>query len=355
MSIKKILLVGTLTLFVSIGVAAFFKKGKGPSNPLESSSAEPVLTETPVVAVPVKAEGIISPSQGLAAFPVKTENLKKPDIEWVEPSSPKASSSEEFPAIDRVFQLFTLGSSKLPIVETVTYTSSVPWLKGRPAWIADYATHYHTSRHFIARSLNNRPDYYSQKVFEGSKFNVFRTDKKIQFYLLCDMAQLKMGFYYVDLGTNERILLKVYPISMGRLDASKPSGALTPLGRYTLGDKVAVFRPGADGRVGEQTLEMISAYGTRWIPFDREVERTTAASKGYGLYGLPWVVDEKTGQLVEQRQKIGKYDTDGGIRMLSEDLEELFAIVISKPTFIEIVKDFKEAKLPGVEVATPTR
>lgn len=351
MSVPKFLLFGAITLFVAIGVVSLFKKGSDRSNfSSDLKEAEP-LKETAVVAVPSRGDILSS-----KIVEIQKEDSKKPDVEWVEAgvNSSKAIR-DDFPTIDRIFQLFSLGMSKLPIVETITYTSSVPWLKGRPAWVSDYATYYHTSRHFIARSLNGKPDYFSQKIFEGSKFNVFRTDKKIQFYLLCDTSRLKMGFYYVDLDTNERVLLKTYPISVGRVDLSKPSGTLTPLGRYALGNRVAIYKPGVMGQVGDQSLEMVRTFGTRWIPLDREIERTTASSKGYGLYGVPWALDEKTGELVEQRHKIGQYDTDGGIRMLSEDLEELFSIVISKPTFVEIVKDFKEAKLPGVEVATPTR
>src|SRR5690606_6079029 len=108
---------------------------------------------------------------------------------------PSVSSKEDFPQIDRIFQLFTTTGTKLPIVETVSYTSTASWLKGRPAWLADYAVYYNTSRHFIARSLNNRPDYATQKVFEKCKFNVFRKDKKFEFYLLVDTSRCKMGFY----------------------------------------------------------------------------------------------------------------------------------------------------------------
>ncbi len=264
------------------------------------------------------------------------------------------SLKEDFPNIDRIFQLFTTGASKLPIVETLNYSSSVPWLKGRPAWIADYATYYATSRHFIARSLNGKADYFSQKVSEGSKFNVFRKDKKIQFYLLVDVSRCKMGFYYVDLDTNERILLKTYRVGLGRRDASSPSGTLNPLGRYTLGSKVAIYKSGMVGFYQDQKVEMIRVFGTRWIPFDQEIERTTALAKGYGLQGVPWVCDSK-GQWIESRETIGAYDSDGCIRLNSEDVEEIFAIVLTKPTYIEIVKDFHEAKLPGTEVAAPSR
>jgi hypothetical protein len=312
-------------------VAALLKK---PA----SSQAEPVATfqETPVLVVPSR------PS-------IEQEGTE------LEPALTAQSAREDFPAMDRVFQLFTTSSSKLPIVETLTYTSSVPWLKGRPAWVADYACHYNTSRHFIARSLNGKPDYFSQKVFEGSKFNVFRKDKRIQFYLLVDLSRLKMGFYYVDLDTNERVLLKTYRVALGRLDPSKPSGSLTPLGRYALGDRVAIYQPGSMGYARDQQVEMIRLFGTRWIPFDQGMEGATAPAKGYGIYGAPWNQDPKTGRWSEIKECIGSYETDGGIRLAAEDLEEIFSIIISKPSYIEIVKDFREAKLPGVEVTAPTR
>lgn len=358
MSIPKLLTIGAVALFTIIGVTAYLKKPassaddvkKGAALKLIEPSASPI-PETAVVAVPAKAL-----PQKEVVKPIRAE-VKKASSEAVPtlPVSVPQSSHDDFPIIDRVFQLYTTGPSKLPVVETITYASSVPWLKGRPAWVADYAAHYNTSRHFIARSLNGKADYFSQKVFEGSKFNVFRKDKRIQFYLLVDVSRLKMGFYYIDLDTNERVLLKTYRVGLGRLDPSKPSGSLTPLGRYALGDKVAIYQPGTMSYVLDQKVEMIRIFGTRWIPFDQEIERATASAKGYGIYGAPWNLDSKSGKWSEQRECIGKYDTDGGIRLLSEDLEEIFSIIISKPSFIEIVKDFREAKLPGVEVAAPTR
>jgi lipoprotein-anchoring transpeptidase ErfK/SrfK len=250
---------------------------------------------------------------------------------------------DDFPAMDRIHQLFTTGPSKLPIVETVTYSSNVPWLKGRPAWIADYAAHYQTSRHFIARSLNGKPDYFTQKVSTGNRFNVFRLDKNIQFYLLIDVSLCKMGFYYVDLGTQERVLLKTYRVGLGRSDPTLSSQTLTPLGKFTLGDKVAIYKPGIMGLFRGQRTEMVRVFGTRWLPFAHFEEA------GYGIHGAPW--KEENGTFVEN---IGTYDSDGCIRLSAQDIEELFAIVITKPTFVEIVKDFHEAKLPGKEVAVPT-
>jgi hypothetical protein len=99
----------------------------------------------------------------------------------------------------------------------------------------------------------------------------------------------------------------------------------------------------------DQKIEMIRVFGTRWIPFEREVEGCTEMAKGFGIHGAPWVLDADKGQLIEDRSKIGQYDSDGCIRLSSEDVEEIFSIVITKPTFVELVKDFSMAKLPGVE------
>lgn len=349
MSIPKFLTIGAVLLFGIIGVKAYFKRSGDVSQEVAGSVSIAPLPETAVVAV---SKPVVVPSE-----PKKEPEAKKtvPLTDSVKPKAAVQAVHDDFPVIDRIFQLFTTGPSKLPIVETLTYASAVPWLKGRPAWVADYATHYNTSRHFIARSLNGKADYFSQKVFEGSQFNVFRKDKRLQFYLLVDLSRLKMGFYYVDLDTNERVLLKTYKVGLGKLDASKASGSLTPLGRYSLGDRVAIYQPGTMSHVGDQKVEMIRLFGTRWIPFEQEVERTTSSARGFGIYGAPWTLDQKSGQWVELRECIGHNDTDGGIRLLSEDLEEIFSIIISKPSFIEIVKDFREAKLPGVEVAAPTR
>src|SRR5581483_11376758 len=317
---------GSVALFSLIGItAALKKKSKQPvevSPPLK-------IAETPILSVPVPSKptiNIISNSAKKVDSKDKKKGKEKaaapmPSTQ-VLPAAFPLSPKEDFPNIDRIFQLFSTGSSKLPIVETVTYASSAPWLKGRPAWISDYAAHYNTSRHFIARSMNGKPDYFSQKVSEGSKFNVFRKDKKINFYLLADVSRCKMAFYYVDLDTNERVLLKTYRIGLGRLDPSKPSGTATPLGRYMLGNRVAIYKPGMMGFHHDQNVEMIRIFGTRWIPLDQGVERVTASAKGYGLQGAPWTEDA-SGKLVENRDVIGAYDGHGCIRLSAEDIEEI--------------------------------
>lgn len=261
------------------------------------------------------------------------------------------------PCIDRIYQLFSKNlTTQFPIVETISYSSSVPWLAGRPAWLNDYADYYQTSSSFILRSLDAKGEYSSQrKIVEGNCFNVFRRDKKIEFYLLVDISRCKMGFYYFDIGTNERVLLKTYSIGLGKLDPSKSSGSLTPLGKYLLGKQVVTYQLESKGIYQNKTIEMITIFGTHWIPFEQEIERTSEPAKGYGLQGSPWIANS-SGQLVEDLTCIGNHSSNNGrIQLASKDIEELFSIVITKPTFIEIVKDFKEAMLPGREVAVPSR
>lgn len=308
----KYFLIGTLLLFGAIGVVGWMKNKPKPQVREELVQEISLVNPPPVAPKPVVAV---------------------------------AAPTDEFPQVDRIRQLFALDSSKLPIVETVSFTSRVPWLSGRPAWIADYASHFETSRHFIARSLNKKADYLTQKVSPGDRFNVFKKDKNIQFHLLIDLSHCRMWLYYIDLDQNARVLLKTYRVGVGRLDPQRASGYLTPVGKYALGDKIAIYKPGTMGFFQDEKKELIQIFGTRWIPFEKEIEGCTESAKGLGLHGAPWVVDPVSGQYTEDRSKIGKYDSDGCIRLASEDIEEIFAIVITKQTTVELVKDYHEAKL----------
>ena len=335
MAIPKVVLVGTIALFAVIGVAGTVKK----------VFFSPKIAKT-VVSAPLATK--VAPPAAPAKKPEAPKVVAKPVQNVPQSVSPNVSQ------VDRITQLFTTGPNKLPIVETITYSSQVPWLKGRPAWVGDYASNYATSRHFIARSLNGKADYFTQKVSPGSKFNVFRKDKNFQFYLLVDISSCKMAFYYLDQDTNERVLLKTYTVGLGK-KAATLSGTLTPLGKYLLGDKIAVYKPGVMGLFQEKEVEMIRVFGTRWLPFGKELEGCTASSKGYGLHGAPWSPAKQEGRWTELRQATGQYDSDGCIRLNHEDIEELFSIIITKPTVVEIVKTMKDAKLPGVEVNSPMR
>lgn len=350
MSLPKIILFGSIAVFAVIGVTALVKKDKHAPQQVLSTDAkvEPKKSETDLKPSSVAAEKTISPLAPKIVedrgIPLTAPNAKDKQDGWMD--------------IDRIHLLFSTSASKFPIVETISYTARVSWLKGRPAWLADYASHYATSRHFIARSLNGKADYLTQKVYPGSRFNVYRKDKHFQFHLLVDASRCKMGLYYYDLDTKERVLLKTYQVGLAKsLAPQSTSHQQTSLGKYQLGNKVAIYKPGNLGYFHDQKIEMVHVFGTRWIPLIPEQQTGTgsAPSKGYGLHGVPLIQDTATGQLVENKSSIGKCLGEGGIQLSNGDIEELFAVVITKPTYLEIVKDFREAQLPGTEVATPTR
>lgn len=279
--------------------------------------------------------------------PKPTTDVAVPERLHQEPLAAKQAQSL-LPEANRIAELFNRGEPKLPFVETIVYNSSVPWHKGRPAWLADYASYYETSRHFIARSLNGKPDYLRQEVNNGDRFNVFRKDKDIAFYLLVDLSRQKMWFYALDQQLGQRTLLKTYVVGLGRPDATKASGYLTPVGKYLLGSRVAIYQPKVEGFHKGKRVEMMRIFGARWIPFEKELEHCSEPAKGFGLHGLPWNADAD-GTLHEDGSSLGGYESDGCIRLADADIKELFAIVLTKPTTIEIVKDFYQASLPGSE------
>ncbi len=257
--------------------------------------------------------------------------------------SKSEDSAEETECQDQIYRFFSKGVQKFPIVETITYTSRVPWLNGRPAWISDYASKYETSRHFIARSLNGKTDYDLQKVSPGDQFNVLNPEKNISFHLLLDLSKCTLFFSYIDEDTAEKVLVKQYKVSPGKKDAYSPSGSLTPLGKYKLGPKVAVYTPDSVTYFDNQKRNAVEIFGNRWVPFSEELENCTDSAKGYGLHGLPLVFNEETKKYSEDLSLLGKYESNGCIRLSAEDIKELFSIIITRPTVVEIVKELDSA------------
>ena len=355
MSAAKYFFIGAGVLFAGVGFVGVMKRPRSaPAKGMEAAPVPVVQQVVQEIALPApkaqapKAQPPLpktAPPKAAPPAPAPSPLVQAPAPQQELIAAPEAG----LPDADRIRQLFATDSSKLPIVETVSYTSRVPWIQGRPAWIADYASHYGTSRHFIARSLNKKADYLTQKISPGDRFNVFKKDKNIQFHLVADLSRCKLWFYYIDVDSNERVLLKTYPIGIGRPDPKRKSGSLTPTGKYSFGDKVVIYKPGNLGYFQDQQIEMIRVFGTRWIPFGQEIEGCTEPAKGLGLHGAPWTEDPETHVWTEDKSKIGKCDSDGCIRLSAEDIEEIFSIVITKPTTIELVKDFRDAKLPGVE------
>lgn len=329
MNFPKFLAIASFLLFTIIGLLALVKNGKTNQS----------ISKTAPIVIPLERE-IQTVHSSLSMNEKVSQNSRESPIVQKEESM--------LPERNRIAQLFNKGDTRLPFIETIIYKSRVGWLKGRPAWLSDYASYYNTSRHFIARSLNGKPDYFRQEISEGDSFNVFRKDKDIEFYLVIDISRCKMWFYAIDRDDDKRILLKTYRVGLGRLDGSRTSGLLTPLGKYKLGSKVAIYRPEVEGYYQGKKVEMVRIFGSRWIPFEKEVSECTSLVKGLGLHGVPWISSE-TGSFSEDTSSIGKYESDGCIRLTSQDIEELFAILITKPTTVELVKDFFDAKLPGKE------
>ena len=327
MSAPKEIFISSIVLFVFIGTVALFKKGhKEKAEDFHSKSIE----------VQVVAEEIDIES---------TETVSKGEMTYLNPVQDELSENQK----DIIWRLFTTGKDQLPIVKTISYRSRVPWLKDRPAWISDYASYYETSRHFIARSLNKKLDYLTQKVSTGNRFTVLNKDLNIHFYLVIDCSRCKMWFFYHDLDLDERVLLKTYKVGLGRFSPYEKSGLLTPHGTYVLGDKIATYKPGIQGYFQDKEVEMVQVFGTRWLPL-QEVSEEGDNPRGYGLHGVPWIIGQEDGEYREHEEAIGYYESDGCIRLRQPDIEELYAIVITKKTFVEIVSDFKDVKLPGVEI-----
>lgn len=287
--------------------------------------------------------------------PLSAEIVAKAEESVVPQLKVQASVPATLPKIDRMGQLFSIGASKLPIVETVSFSPKVSWLEGRLAWIADYASHYKTSRHFIARSLNGKADYFSQNVSHGNKFNVYKIDRPFDFHIGIDLSSCQMALYYHDTLTDERVLLKTYTVGVGRKDEAKTSGYLTPTGTYKLGSKIAIYKPGIMGTFQDKKVEMIRVFGTRWLPFEAVDESTATAARGLGIHGLPWLDASDGAHLEENLTSIGGYSSDGCIRLAKDDVEELFAVVISKPCYVHIAHSLEEMNMPGKEVAQPSR
>lgn len=322
MSFPKIFAIVLLCLICAISIAFFVKKNKTSQLLMET---EAQLSQPIELPLQDKEEEPIIFVENVEPAPQPITPLYFTDDE----------DQDETESIDRIQEFFNKQSPQLPIVQTITYKSKVAWQKGRPAWLADYASHYKTSRHFIARSLNGKPDYEKQNVADGDKINVFREDKDFQFYLIVDLDKAKMRFYYIDNGSGEKVLLKTYSAGVGRPDGSTPSKSRTPVGKFALGEKVAIFKPKSTGIYQGEKTELIRVFGTRWIPFGPSLDDPNFDSKGLGIHGLPWVSNEK-GELVEDTSGLGK-KSDGCIRLGTKDMEELFAIIITRPTTIELV------------------
>ncbi len=342
MSISRVFIIITILLFGTIAALSLYKKkpAKAARSPqVASVAATPVVARAPVFdGKPIEVN--------LESFqPQKIASTQQ----TAEPKSTQATlqtPTELFEDVDNTALLFQK-NSPLPYVTTVRYRTKAPWKPGKVAWLVDYASHYHTTLDFIARSLNGgRPDYAIQPVTEGTEFQVLHPEKEFSFFMGLDLHRCKLWLYIVDPKEKKCFLVKTYRVGLGRLDPTKESGALTPLGTYKLGSRVAAFTPKMMGMHRGKRVELIRVFGTRWIPFEREIGRCTEPAKGFGIHGTPWVNDEKTGQLVSSFLGIAKHESDGCVRLPQQDVEELYSIITTREATVSIVRDIQELELP---------
>lgn len=294
----------------------------------------------------VCSQEVMSDPQEETQEDISEDNLQT-HTETSDKSHPRHWPLSDFtglPVGDHIHKIFDTHGKKFPFVKTIKYRPQVDWISGRSAWLGDYASHYKTSKHLIARSLNGAPDYETQVLRPGDRFNVF-TDAPIRFYMVVDISRCHLWLYAINTETNERTFIKNYPVGLGRIDLSRASKTLSPLGRYDLGERIGLYKPGKMGFFKSERKEMIRIIGTRWLPFERAHPGASNPARSYGIHGCPWKVDPKLGTLAEDRGTIGQYTSDGCVRLAQEDVEEIFAVVITKPTTVEFVNNFKQAKL----------
>jgi hypothetical protein len=339
MSIQKLFVVFAILLFGAIGVAGILKK-KAPGTPVAEVQTASLWQQKPKAfdgqAIEIDLATLTAPKQ-LNSVPVAEKPIEKQ----------KATLASPIADVDRIELLFQK-ESPLPIVKTLQYKSRVSWKHNAPAWLSDWASHYNTTLDFVVRSLNGKPDYSVPAIREGDALNVLNPEKEFSFHLVVDLSRCKMLFYYVDPEAQEHFLIKTYPLGLGKADESRVSKSRTPLGIYKLGKRVAVFRPNMMGLYHSKRVELITVFGTRWIPFEKEVGPCTEPAKGFGIHGTPWVREEN-GSLHDDDTSIGTWSSEGCIRMRTQDAEELYSIISTRDTLVEIVRDAGEAKVPYKE------
>lgn len=347
MTLPRAFVLISIVLFGGIAAGAYFQKQNRASPAADKSAV--ALEGTPIEIdlsglkdVHLKSAPIQAPAQMEMNDPFEELLQQEEETQDFFDMGLSAQDLPEFNQIEALFQK----NSPLPIVETISYKSRVSWKSGRSAWLVDYASHHKTHVHFIARSINQSPDYEAKTVRDGQLFNVLSQKKEFYFHLVVDVSRCKMWFYAILPKEKQKICLKTYPVGLGRPDSQKKSGLLTPVGKYSLGSRIAIFQPKMMGLHKNKRVELIQVFGTRWLPFEKEIEGCSEPAKGFGIHGTPWYFDEKKGQIVDNVAGLGKYESDGCIRMKREDLEELFSIVSTKETIVEIVPNFHHAKLP---------
>ena len=146
----------------------------------------------------------------------------------------------------------------------------------------------------LIAKMNNIGDIHNIRI--GEKFKVLQGP----FNIVVEKGKFTLSVY-----VGEKYF-KGYRVGLGK-DGSTPEGA------YKVEDKIinpTWFRPGKTVRFGDPANPL----GTRWIKF----------SKGYGIHGT-W-----------EPQTVGTQASEGCVRMLNKDVEELFDLVVRNKSTVTV-------------------
>jgi lipoprotein-anchoring transpeptidase ErfK/SrfK len=339
MSLPKVFLIVSFALFSLIGGIALCKKKS--SRPAEKVH---VVAQEEVDLSRLAVESV----QSLPEAPF-TETLSKDPVVECAHEEEKPVVIEHEPEENGLSALFVKGTA-CPIVETITYKRRAPWKTRGPAWLVDYANHYKTSLDFIYASLNGGRDFKQVTVSDGARFNVLRNDIDFRFHLIVSLSACRLRLYYVIPEQKKAVFLKSYSVCLGKKDSSKSSECLTPLGMYQLGEKTATFRPKMTGMHKGKKIELIQVFGGYWMPFEKTIGECTEPARGFGIHGTPILRDANSGALKEDNSSLGQYESDGCIRLAGKDIQELFAVVSTHKTYVELVPSFDQSRLLQGEI-----
>jgi len=326
MNLSRLFLIISVSLFVGIGFLSYLKKRV----PVQEQTTN--VTEYENIELSQLAP--LSPPPSVIPIPTQEAEVEKSVV------------IEHDEAPEGLAALFEKPSSS-PLVQTIRYKSRVPWKPRRSAWLVDYARHYKTPVDFICKSLDRGVNPTS--LSEGVQFNVFRLDFDFRFHLLVSLNSCRMRLYYVIPHEKKVVFLKSYPVCLGKKASSSVSGSLTPLGVFQLGSRVAVFKPNMMGMHKNKRVELVQVFGTHWIPFEREIAGCSEPARGFGIHGTPMLRNARGG-LEEQLSSIGEFSSDGCIRLAGKDMQELFSVISTRKTYIEIVPSFQQSKLLNGEL-----
>jgi hypothetical protein len=341
MSLPKLFLTVSVALFVIIGSLALMKRSG--SEKTSSPASSPVKQEVDLSLL-IRTHEV----RQAQTAPQQTE-LLSPALSSVQPAEERPLVIEHDAEPEGLSVLFSKGSC-CQIVETISYKSHVPWKRHRPAWLIDYANYYTTPLDFIYRSFNGNRDATPTAIADGMQFNVFRRDLDFRFHIVVSLSSCRIRLYYVIPQERRVVFLKSYQVCVGRKDASHASGCLTPIGMYQLGPRVAVFRPKMMGMYKGKQIELMKVFGLHWIPFEKEIEGCSEPAKGFGIHGTPICRGEQGDELEEDNSSIGRCESDGCIRLAGKDMKELFSVVSTRTTYVEIVQAFQQSKLLRGEI-----